>query len=327
MTLKIVFTLTVLSLYAASAIAQNSLESLFNPQMGELSPTISTSARSDDKAKAKQQDENFRISGYEFHLMTPLRQDPNSELALVAGYTHLNFSTAARLTDAGVSLPDDFSNPYFGGFYRKNLDDGEMFGIHTTMGSPSDKPFDSSREIALNASAFYRVPDTGTNAWYYFLNYSNTRDFLNNVPIPGIAYFKFHNRRLQTMLGAPLCNIRWTPTEKFSTQATYILFRTFHAKATYELSETLDLYTAFDWQNQSFLRAGRDDRDDRLVYNEKQIKAGLACTLSPNLTLDLSAGYAFDRFIYEADEYDDRDENRISITDGPFAAITTHFYW
>jgi hypothetical protein len=304
--------------------AQNTLEALLNPQMGQLTTTLSASARSDDKAKTKEQDNNIRLSSYEFHLTTPLRQDPNSELALIVGYSNLNFSTAARLTDADVSLPDDFSNPYIGVFYRKNLDDGKMFGLHTTLGSPSDKPFDSSREIALDASVFLRVPAQGHNAWFYFLNYSNTRDFLNNIPIPGIAYSRYHNRQLQTLIGVPLSTVRWTPTDKITAQAAYILMRTLHAKASYKLSDALSIYTAFDWQNKSYLRANRDDRDDRLLYYEKQILAGIDWTFSKNVKLNLHGGYSFDRFIYEGEDYDDRDQNRISITDGPFAAITTH---
>jgi hypothetical protein len=36
--------------------------------------------------------------------------------------------------------------------------------------------------------------------------------------------------------------------------------------------------------------------------------------------LDVSGGFAFDRFWFEGEDFDDRGFNRINLTDGPFAS-------
>jgi len=317
------FVLVLLSTIA-TVTAQSSLEALFNPQMGQLSPTTSLSSRIDSQADTKRQGKDLAIVHYGFDMMTPLHQDENSELALTTGLSLLDIATTARLTDADADLTDHLWQPYFGGFYRKVLDEGKMAGAFLEISSPSDKPFDSIHEIAVNASAFFRVPAQDQNAWYYFLNFSNNREFLNNIPIPGLGYFQQHRPSLQTMLGAPLSSLRWTPSEKLTAEAIYMFLRTIHLKVTYECSQRLKIYSGFDWQNQSYLRAGRSDHDDRLFYYEKRILAGIDLAVTENIRLDIHGGYSFDRFFFEGEDYDDRDENRISLTDGPFAAITTH---
>lgn len=304
--------------------AQDNFKYLFNPRLGQLSPTASMSGRFDEQADTKRQERDFAFQQYKLDLMFPLRQDEQSELALTGGLGVLDSATTASLLDAGEKFPDHLWHPYLGGFYRKVLDEGKLAGAILKLGSPSDKPFHSIHEVAVNASAFLRVPDQGRNGWYYFLNFSNNRSFLNNIPLPGIAYQQQHSRTLQTILGAPLCSLRWQPCETITAEAMYLFVRTLHAKVTYELSERAKLYSGFDWQNQRWLRAGRDDHDDRIFYYEKRVTIGVDVALTQSMRLDIHGGYGFDRFFFEGDDYGDRDENRISLTDGPFAGVATH---
>ncbi len=321
--LALPFTLVLLSTIT-TVTAQSILESLFNPQLGQLPTTASFSTRIDGQTNTKQQDKDIAITHYNFDIMIPLHQDEKSELALTTGLSVLDIATTARLTNAAADLPDQLWNPYFGGFYRKTLDEGKMAGALLKISSPSDKPFESAHEIAVDASAFLRVPDGQHSAWYYFLDISNNREFLNNIPLPGLGYFQQHSQSLQTMLGAPISSLRWTPCEKLTVEAMYLWLRTIHAKVTYQLSKHLKIYSGFDWLNQRYLRAGRGNNDDRLFYYEKRIVAGIDLALSENIHLDINGGYSFDRFFFEGSDYSDRDKNRISLTDGPFAAITTH---
>jgi hypothetical protein len=41
---------------------------------------------------------------------------------------------------------------------------------------------------------------------------------------------------------------------------------------------------------------------------------------SKHVFLDLSGGYAFDRFWFEGEDYDDRSMDRINLADGPFVS-------
>ena len=46
-----------------------------------------------------------------------------------------------------------------------------------------------------------------------------------------------------------------------------------------------------------------------------------------HLSLELSGGWAFDRFYFEGEDYDDRDDNRIDVESGPFgkAMVSVRF--
>ena len=101
----------------------------------------------------------------------------------------------------------------------------------------------------------------------------------------------------------------------------YFALRKVHAQVTYEMMKPVSLYTRFDWDNDRFFLADRFDDDDRLFFYEKRIGGGVKIELARNVYLDLSGGFAFDRFFFEGEDYDDRNDNRIELDDGPFAAI------
>ena len=111
--------------------------------------------------------------------------------------------------------------------------------------------------------------------------------------------------------------------DKLTVSSAYLLPRTVHAKISYELVEGLSLYGGFDWQNQRWFRADRADDDDRLFYYEKKAAVGLRWEPVKNWTVDLQGGYGFDRFFFEGEEYDDRGDNRISLSDGFFIGVQT----
>jgi hypothetical protein len=56
------------------------------------------------------------------------------------------------------------------------------------LGSSSDVPFGSFGEVSGAVSAYYMKPSGDRAAWIFMLNYANDRLFLNNVPLPGVAY-------------------------------------------------------------------------------------------------------------------------------------------
>lgn len=41
----------------------------------------------------------------------------------------------------------------------------------------------------------------------------------------------------------------------------------------------------------------------------------------PQLFVDVDAGYSFDRFYFEGEDYGDRGRNRIDVGDGPFVQV------
>jgi hypothetical protein len=81
------------------------------------------------------------------------------------------------------------------------------------------------------------------------------------------------------------------------------------------------LWAGFDWTNDRFLLADRENTDDRLFYYEKRLRTGAIIGLARQVYTEITVGYSFDRFYYEGESYSDRTHNRIDVGSGPFATI------
>jgi hypothetical protein len=101
-----------------------------------------------------------------------------------------------------------------------------------------------------------------------------------------------------------------------SINASYFPARNVRANANIRIYGPCSAFVAFAWRNQRYFRDDRDDRDDRLFYYEKRISGGLRFDIIRQLSLKLEAGWAFDRFYFEAEKYEDRGDNRIDVDDG-----------
>lgn len=299
------------------------LAGAFNPQLGRLQPQVQyeSSIICDESVQGQKTDLGF--AQYDLRMELPLRQDENFESALFSGIQAMDISTQARMDDAGVPLPDHLWDIKLGSRLRWRLENDWISGVSLSVSSPSDKPFDSWDEIAINATGTLQIPAGYSSHHILLLNYATNREFLEGIPLPGYAYQWSSDRDVQLLLGLPFSWGQWKVTEKLTVLSAYLIPRTVHAKISYELVEGLALYGGFDWQNQRWFRADRADDDDRLFYYEKKAAVGLRWELIKNCTVDLQGGYGFDRFFFEGEEYDDRGDNRISLSDGLFIGVQT----
>lgn len=299
------------------------LAGAFNPQLGRLQPQVQyeSSIICDESVQGQKTDLGF--AQYDLRMDLPLRQDENFESALFSGVQAMDISTRARMDDAGVALPDHLWDVGLGGRLRWRLENDWIAGVRLSFSSPSDKPFDSWDEIAINATGTLQIPAGYSSHHILMLNYATNREFLEGIPLPGYAYQFSRGRDVQVLLGIPFSWAKWQVMDKLTVSSAYLLPRTVHAKISYELVDGLALYGGFDWQNQRWFRSDRDDNDDRLFYYEKKVALGLRWKLIKNWTVDLQGGYGFDRFFFEGEEYDDRGDNRISLSDGLFIGVHT----
>ena len=120
-------------------------------------------------------------------------------------FGHLGLGEPLAIPQTSFSVPQDLWSLDAGASYNHHLANGRDFGLNFGIGSDSDHPFYSMHETVFRAGLNYRVPSGDKNAWLFFLNYSNNRHFLNNVPLPGFGYFfKADEDKLQGIVGFPL---------------------------------------------------------------------------------------------------------------------------
>lgn len=310
----------VLSLTTASVAGAQGFAHAFSRELGQLESQVRYETTVFGQQSVKDQDTDLGFTRYDLDIVLPLFQNESYETALTAGIGATDLATRAAMLDAQTRLPDHLWDIALGGKFRKRLDNEWIAGMSLSVGSPSDRPFDSLGETTLNATATLQIPAGNGNQHLLSLNYATNRDVLQYVPLPGYAYHWNQGRRAHVLLGLPFSWAQWRPTEALTLQAAYVIPRTVHAKASYEIIKGLELYSGFDWQSRQWFRAGRSDDDDRLFYYEKKATLGLQIELAQGLTIDLTGGYGFDRFFFEGEDYDDRGDSRISFGDGLFAA-------
>ena len=68
-------------------------------------------------------------------------------------------------------------------------------------------------------------------------------------------------------------------------------------------------------------RHGRRKESNRLWYFEKRLVAGVRWQVRDRCHLDFSGGYAFDRFFFEGERYEDRSFNRLDVSGGVFLGV------
>lgn len=300
-----------------------------DPRMGQLDIEVDYAFEGSARANAHGQGRSVAIMFHELSGFVPIVQNETFEWAMTGGLDAMHLDGDIILPDTREKLPTHWYNPKIGTMVRYKLENDWILGGTLEFGSPSDEPYGSWEEIYVNASLFATVPWTETMSWLFAINYNSNRPFCQHVPLPGVAWSYRPDRTLHVVLGAPFSMVTYRPVwlDGLELSASYLLPRGMHAKAGYDIIENLQVYITFDWDEELFLRADRQDRDDRLFYSEKKVKLGARWQFHEHAFVDGYVGYGFDRRFFEGEDWHDRDQNRIKIADGILAGINVGVEW
>ena len=106
-----------------------------------------------------------------------------------------------------------------------------------------------------------------------------------------------------------------------------MLLTTVHASATYRLHAQIRLYAAYDWSNTGYYLSNNSpladpnvssDTFNQYQYYEQRLTAGVRLPIRPNFFIDLSGGYAFDRYYTRGRLPSSSNGDRIDVGSGPF---------
>lgn len=307
---------------AVVAVGQEREALLFtDPRVGQQQVRTRYQSTGYFNANVADQGEKFHLVRHDFRMAVPLFQDDTNEWVLHGRVKALDTDTGARLPRSFRAFPDSLWDVRVGASYRHKFDNGWIAGGLVEVGSASDRPFHSADEWLVNANAFLRIPHVEDNAWLFYLNYANAREFWPNIPIPGFGYQFNLKDQLRGLVGVPFNQVVWEPLAGLTLEASYFPARTISAEIGYRIVKQVRLYAGFDWTNERFFRAGRQHTDHRLNYYEKRVMAGVRWDIVKNLWLDFGAGFAWDRSFFEAESYADRADNRIEISDAPMLKL------
>ncbi|MDP3980528.1 MAG: hypothetical protein Q8Q33_03835 [Chlamydiota bacterium] len=267
------------------------------------------------------QDTSLGSSEHEFFLTVPVYYRSADAAVSTINFNYRNTDTKAVFPATGQLFPQDLYLLDLGLVYRHQFENDWTGGTYITFGSASNELFASADEMAYSGTVFLKVPHREKHAWLFVLNISNNREFLRDIPIPGIGYLYNPSPNLHAVIGMPYEALSYRPFEKLSLQFIYLPVRTVFSECEYTLFKQWKIYSGFRWYNDRHMLADRPVEDERLYFYEKRVYGGLRYKINDTFSADLSGGYAFDRMYFIGETYKDRNENRIDIADGPFISI------
>jgi hypothetical protein len=274
-----------------------------------------------DKRTVAGREVDLELTQHDLSLSIPIAQDTEREWSVSATRGIHDVDTLACLPRTGERFPDTLQDISVGLTHRRLLKGRRIAGGHFSVGSASDRPFEGMDETTVQATGFLRIPHKRTNAWFLFVSYSNNREFLNHVPLPGCAYWYAPSRRFFVILGIPFVTLTMRPTDDISLGLSYFAMHTVRGTAKYQILEKVGLFGKFAWSNQAYYRADRLHDYERLFYYEKRISTGVTVNLPREFIVEIAGGYCFDRFYFEAEDYDQRNDNRLDVEDGSFLSL------
>jgi hypothetical protein len=261
---------------------------------------------------------NYQMEGEDLFFGHPMWKDSLDAVGLFGSVRNRHTQTDAILPDTGQPSPSELWGVNLGLRYNRQLNDGWMTGGGVSIGSASDHPFASIREMNVGMNATLRIPQGEHNAWLFTLMHSPVGEL--NSPAPGVAFGYNPSPQFHANIGLPLM-VMWRPTEDWQFQASYMLIRTIHFKAQCRLAQQLSAFAAYDWSNESYILLDRPDPNDRYFIYDQRLSMGIQSSLLEHWTASNSAGFIFDRYIFEGTTSVSNGSNRVGLGNEPFAAL------
>jgi len=270
------------------------------------------------------QDSSDTLSSHSIaaQLAFPLQIYPNGILLGTTSLKYTRLSTDAVLPQSGTEIPGELWDVRAGMFINRELNNGWSVGGLFNVGSASDEPFASFHELTLTSLAFVSVPARNRDSWNFSFFYSPTSQI--RFPIPGIAYAWRPNDQLEAQLGLP-ASLTYAPNDSFSFRARYTPVTDVFVEARQALSSDWTLFARYQIINETYFLADRDDREDRFFQFEQQLATGITRQLPNGFSLDLSAGYLFDRRFFQSPDFELSSDDMIEVDAG--MAYTLQVIW
>lgn len=299
-----------------TAWARSNLSGWFRQLRGDAKIRLESGVDYSPRLAVKNQEGGFGWTTYEADIFLPFLQDGDEEWSLTGGVSLRDIKARVLLPDSQVTFPGELWDLDLGLLHRRRLPNRWTLGLNLSLSSPSDEPFSGWDETSLMVNGFLKIPDGPRNAWVVFLNYSANREFLPHVPIPGAGCLFVPSRNFSALAGVPLVFLNYRPFSRLALRASYFPIHSVATGAELECLKRFTVFGEFRWVNERYFRSGREDSEDRLFWYEKKLEFGVRVRPAVGLEVEVAGAYAFDRFFFEGDGYEDRFDNRIDIADG-----------
>lgn len=282
------------SLLVGPALAQTDPGLMLVPWAPETNIQLTGSAFAQDTESSQTGlDVDFAI----FDAAGRFRLDPAATYDPTLGfdYTHLEIDSAdgalpEHLADISIAFGGRFNDVDLG----EDLGGEWQMGYTLGVGYAGTAPFADGDAWYAIGSVYGVLPFDQDSRLVVALEYDGNRVFLPDIPLPAITYFDRINEQLTYGVGVPFSNLTWTPNDKWTVRLTSLLLISASARATYQATDHLELFAAYESRSEAFQLAN-DNGSRRLIFDQQRLETGVNYKLTPELLLTAAVGYAFNQ--------------------------------
>jgi hypothetical protein len=256
---------------------------------------------------------DLAMNGEEVDVAFPLCIAPEGIWLGIGSVQRLEISTSAVLPDSGLPVPAQLWDIEIGAMHFRTLHNGWRAGGMFRVGSPSDRPFASLRDMTVTLLGFLTIPSGERDEWNLSLFYSPTGQII--YPIPGVAYVWRPNPQFRASLGIPF-SLEYRPTETLTVTASYRPLNNVQVLVRQSLGEAWSIYGSYGTMNETFLLAERLENRERTYLFDQRLTLGVRRELGHGWSLDLSTAYVFDRQIFQAEKFSGSRRDELVIDPG-----------
>jgi hypothetical protein len=225
-----------------------------------------------------------------FALGVPIYRGNESMWALTSRSSRTDLGDDIVFSRDKREIPREFGEADFGVAWSHEDAQGNKISFSATCGEAGTRLFGGGNAAVLNATGIIERKKSD-HSWLYFLSYGNNRTILNNIPIPGVAY-TMTGQTYMAGFGLPFAFINWRP-DPWMLNASLSPFGAI-VEPSYRFYGPLQGYLNVNWTPKSYANL-IDNSDERLLYDKKEIGAGLRMILGRRGSVSLGYVHIFDR--------------------------------
>ncbi len=317
------FIILIFTLFAgeSSVLAQDFLASFGPAGKQNLKVTAKQSGDVLTKAIGDDSGDNRTADQIDLAAFLPLFQSGDTSFGVTGKYQQLHFGNLKQNSNF-VPVADLYE--YKAGF-SLTLDDEnkDTWTLGTTYGSASDKVFEGSDVQVVDATLSKKHDSSATTSWIYFLNYSNNRSILSNIPLPGFAYvFSDEAKTSGGTLGLPFFSYWWRPSPKVFTSLFFLIPSMMRGQASLMLWGPLQGIVKLEYGAQTYLRSGRANRSEQIFYETQKAATAIKAFLGSGSFFEAEFARVFNRSLYDRLRTFELASERMSLPDEWRASLT-----
>lgn len=246
--------------------------------------------------KGSNSDDSYEENDYKASV--PVYQDEKSAYMIVGSYNELRLSRNNQ--NPNTKVPEKLSDQKYGMSWASQDEQRNSWGANLTYGSASDDAFAGSDVSTFSGTLTRKVNKTPTSSYIYFLNFSNNRGFLDNIPIPGFAYLFFEpDFKSGGAIGLPFFFYFWKPTAKISTNVFFLVPSMFKGTLGYAVTEKDEAQLKLEYAQQVFMQHNRTENRQRMFYDTLKVVTGLKHSIDKGSFIEASLARVLNRrFFY-----------------------------